>query len=159
MFSPFSWGRKQIEFPKNYIFWFLENRTIEKCKKKKKVILSIIRHRQNPLESNFLYTLFPYSWCLHNDASAKFMYWWVYDSSFILKYRVLSAQAGWALTHTSPKDTEQSTTEACITLDGVTPTHWSGDNWMIDLQFDGRWQCLPIICSRRLISLQNEHPI
>jgi hypothetical protein len=30
---------------------------------------------------------------------------------------------------------------------------------MNDLQFVGRYQCLPIRCSGRLISLQNEHPI
>jgi hypothetical protein len=30
---------------------------------------------------------------------------------------------------------------------------------MNDLQFAGRYQCLPITCSGRLISLQNEHPI
>jgi hypothetical protein len=30
---------------------------------------------------------------------------------------------------------------------------------MNDLQFAGRRQCLPIRCSGRLISLQNEHPI
>jgi hypothetical protein len=29
-------------------------------------------------------------------------------------------QADWMLTHTSPTDTEQSTTEASITLNGVT---------------------------------------
>jgi hypothetical protein len=32
------------------------------------------------------------------------------------------AQADWTLTHTSHKDTEQSTIEASITLDGVTLT-------------------------------------
>jgi hypothetical protein len=30
---------------------------------------------------------------------------------------------------------------------------------MNDLQFAGRYQCLPIRCSERLTSLQNEHPI
>jgi hypothetical protein len=30
---------------------------------------------------------------------------------------------------------------------------------MNDLQFDGRYQCLPIRCSGRLISLHNEHSI
>jgi hypothetical protein len=34
-------------------------------------------------------------------------------------YWVFSAQADWTLTHTSHKDTEQSTIEASITLDGV----------------------------------------
>jgi hypothetical protein len=38
-------------------------------------------------------------------------------------YRVFRALAGWALTHTSHKDREQSTTEASITLDGVTLTN------------------------------------
>jgi hypothetical protein len=38
-------------------------------------------------------------------------------------YRVFSAQADWTLTHTSHKDTEQSTMEAFITLDGVKLTH------------------------------------
>jgi hypothetical protein len=37
-------------------------------------------------------------------------------------YRVFRAQAGWTLTHTSEKDTEQSTVEASITFDGVTLT-------------------------------------
>jgi hypothetical protein len=37
-------------------------------------------------------------------------------------YRVFRAQADWTLTHTSHKDTEQSTIEASITLDGVTLT-------------------------------------
>jgi hypothetical protein len=36
--------------------------------------------------------------------------------------RVFGAQADWTLTHTSHKDTEQSTIEAYITLDGVTLT-------------------------------------
>jgi hypothetical protein len=35
---------------------------------------------------------------------------------------MFSAQADWTLTHTSDKDTEQSTIEASITLDGVTLT-------------------------------------
>jgi hypothetical protein len=37
-------------------------------------------------------------------------------------YRVFSAQADWTLTHTSHKDTDQSTIKVCITLDGVTLT-------------------------------------
>jgi hypothetical protein len=37
-------------------------------------------------------------------------------------YRVFRAQADWTLTHTSHKDTQQSTVEASITLDGVTLT-------------------------------------
>jgi hypothetical protein len=72
-------------------------------------------------------------------------------------YRVFRAQADWALTHTSHKDTEQSTIEASITLDGVTLTHWSGDHRMNDLQFVGRYHCLSIRYSGRLISLHNEH--
>jgi hypothetical protein len=35
---------------------------------------------------------------------------------------VFNAQADWALTHTSHKDTEQGTIEASIALDGVTLT-------------------------------------
>jgi hypothetical protein len=35
---------------------------------------------------------------------------------------MLSAQADWPLTHTCQKDTQQSTKEASITLDGVTLT-------------------------------------
>jgi hypothetical protein len=30
---------------------------------------------------------------------------------------------------------------------------------MNDLQFAGRYQCLPVRCSGRVISLQNEHSI
>jgi hypothetical protein len=30
---------------------------------------------------------------------------------------------------------------------------------MNDLQFAGRYQCLPIRCSGRLISMQNEHSL
>jgi hypothetical protein len=37
-------------------------------------------------------------------------------------YRVFRAQADWTSNHTSHKDTEQSTIEASITLDGVTLT-------------------------------------
>jgi hypothetical protein len=37
-------------------------------------------------------------------------------------YRVFSAQTDWTLTHTSLKDTEQSTIEPSIILDGVTLT-------------------------------------
>jgi hypothetical protein len=35
---------------------------------------------------------------------------------------VFRVQADWTLTHTSHKDTEQSTTEVSITLDGITWT-------------------------------------
>jgi hypothetical protein len=49
------------------------------------------------------------------------------------KYRVFSVRADWTLTHTSHKDTEQSTIEASITLDGVN-TDWLTDKviteWM-----------------------------
>jgi hypothetical protein len=48
---------------------------------------------------------------------------------------VFRAQADWTLTHTSHKDTEQSTIEASVTLDGVTLTGRSGDHRMNDLQF------------------------
>jgi hypothetical protein len=37
-------------------------------------------------------------------------------------YRVFRVQADWTVTHMSHKDTEQSTIEASITLDGVTLT-------------------------------------
>jgi hypothetical protein len=37
-------------------------------------------------------------------------------------YRLFRSQADWTLTHTSHKDTEQSTIEASIALDGVTLT-------------------------------------
>jgi hypothetical protein len=51
----------------------------------------------------------------------------------VVMYRVSSAQADWTLTHTSHKDTEQSTIEASITLDGVTLTasliRWSPNEW------------------------------
>jgi hypothetical protein len=46
---------------------------------------------------------------------------------------VFRAQADWTLTHTSYKDIEQSTTEASITLDGVTLTdsliRWTPNEW------------------------------
>jgi hypothetical protein len=37
-------------------------------------------------------------------------------------YRVFRAQADWTLTHTSHEETEHSTIEASLTLDGVTLT-------------------------------------
>jgi hypothetical protein len=37
-------------------------------------------------------------------------------------YQVFRTQADWTLTHTSHKDTEQRTTEASITLNGITLT-------------------------------------
>jgi hypothetical protein len=64
-------------------------------------------------------------------------------------------RADWTLTHTRHKDTEQSTIETSITLDGVTLT----DHRMNDLQFAGRYQCLSIRYRGRLISPQNEHSI
>jgi hypothetical protein len=71
------------------------------------------------------------------------------------KYCVFIVQADWTSTHTSLKDTEQSTIEASITLDGVTLTDpVTGDHRINYLQFAGRYQCLPIRCSGRLISLQ-----
>jgi hypothetical protein len=68
------------------------------------------------------------------------------------------SERSWLDTHTSHKDTEQSTIEASITLGGITLTD-SGDHRMNDLKFAGRYQCLPIRRSGRLISLQNEHYI
>jgi hypothetical protein len=48
-------------------------------------------------------------------------------------HRVFSVQTDWTLTHTSHKYTEQSTIEASIILDGVTPTdslvRWSPNKW------------------------------
>jgi hypothetical protein len=48
-------------------------------------------------------------------------------------YRMFSAQAGWTLTHTSHKDTEQSAVEASVTLDSITLTglliRWSQNEW------------------------------
>jgi hypothetical protein len=56
---------------------------------------------------------------------------WIQEVS--LNYRVFSVQADWTLTHTSHKDTERSTIEASITLDGVTLTdpliRWSPNEW------------------------------
>jgi hypothetical protein len=40
-------------------------------------------------------------------------------SDFCVSYPVFRAQADWTLTHTSRRDTEQSTVEASITLSGV----------------------------------------
>jgi hypothetical protein len=47
---------------------------------------------------------------------------YVYKTKSNVLYRMFSAQADWTLTHMSHKDTEQSTTEASITFDGVTLT-------------------------------------
>jgi hypothetical protein len=67
--------------------------------------------------------------------------------------------AGWSytLTHTSHKDTEQSTIEASISLDGTTLIHWSGDDRINELQFAKRYQCLPKWCSGRVISFHKKH--
>jgi hypothetical protein len=65
------------------------------------------------------------------------------------------------LTHTSNEDTEQSTIEASITFDGVTLTdsliEWSLKDWPSVCREIP--QCLPIRCSGRLITLQNEHSV
>jgi hypothetical protein len=37
-------------------------------------------------------------------------------------YWVFRSQADWSSTHTSHKDTEQSTLESSVTLDGITQT-------------------------------------
>jgi hypothetical protein len=62
---------------------------------------------------------------LFNWMQVGWLYAWI--------YRVFSAQADWTLTHTSHKDTEHSTIEASITLDGVTRTNslliWTPDEW------------------------------
>jgi hypothetical protein len=79
----------------------------------------------------------------------------------IQKYLVFRVQADWILIHTSHKDTEQNTTEASLTLDGITltdsliswsPNEWPSVCWEVT-------QYLPIRCSGRLISLHNEHTI
>jgi hypothetical protein len=49
------------------------------------------------------------------------------------------AQADWTLTH---NDTEQSTLEASITLDGVTRTYGSSDHRMNDFQFADMYQSM-----------------
>jgi hypothetical protein len=45
-----------------------------------------------------------------------------YFLAIVQRYRAFRAQVDWTLTHTSHKDTEQSTTEASIIIDGVTLT-------------------------------------
>jgi hypothetical protein len=45
-----------------------------------------------------------------------------YHSVSYIYIRVSRAQADWTLTHMSHKDTEQSTIEGYITLDGITLT-------------------------------------
>jgi hypothetical protein len=68
-------------------------------------------------------------------------------------YRVFRAETDWTLAHTSHKNTEQSTVEASITLDGVTRTDsllmWSPNEW--PSVFREISQCPPIRCSGRLI--------
>jgi hypothetical protein len=51
-----AWGLKEIKFPKRHVFCFLEYRTMEKVKKT--AILSVILHRQNPLESTCSFSWF-----------------------------------------------------------------------------------------------------
>jgi hypothetical protein len=71
-------------------------------------------------------------------------------------YQVFKVQADWTLT-----DTEQSTIEVFTTLDGVTLVdpliRWSPNEWSSVCREIP--QCLPIRCSGRLVSLQNEHPL
>jgi hypothetical protein len=57
---------------------------------------------------------------------------------------MFSAQADSTPTHTSHKDTEQSTIYASITLDVVTLTDSLFRCSQNELQFAGRYQCLPI---------------
>jgi hypothetical protein len=76
-------------------------------------------------------------------------------------YLVFRAQADCTLTHTSHKDTEQSTIEASITQDGVTLTdsliRWSPNEWpSVCPEIP---HCLPIRCSGCVISLHSEHCI
>jgi hypothetical protein len=49
VFSLFTRGRKQIQFPKRRGFYSLEYRTMEKVQKP--AILRVVHHRQNRLES------------------------------------------------------------------------------------------------------------
>jgi hypothetical protein len=56
-------------------------------------------------------------------ASNSLCQWYMCVSMYDV-YSVISAQADWTLTHTSHEDTEQSTIEASITLDGVTLTDY-----------------------------------
>jgi hypothetical protein len=67
-----------------------------------------VQHRQNLLES---------TWMILAQHYAEFRI-----LALAVIYRVFRAQADWTLTHTSHKDTEQSTIEASITLDGETLT-------------------------------------
>jgi hypothetical protein len=71
-------------------------------------------------------TFYYYYWC-----SKRWLPLWRNELS--ATYRVFRAQADWTLTHTSHKDTEQSTMEASVTLDGVTLTNslirWSPNEW------------------------------
>jgi hypothetical protein len=74
-------------------------------------------------------------------------------------YRVFRVQADWTLIITSHKGTKHNTIEASITLDGVTLTdsliRWSPNEWPSVCGVIP--QCLPIRCSRRLISLHSDH--
>jgi hypothetical protein len=45
---PFTWGRKQIHFPKRCVFFYLEFRTMDKVQKPS--YSSVIHHRQNPTD-------------------------------------------------------------------------------------------------------------
>jgi hypothetical protein len=86
---------------------------------------------------------------------------WSNENKVTRKYRVFRTQADVTLTHTSHKDTEQSTIEASVTLDGITLTdlliRWSSNKWPPVCREIP--QCLLIKCSGRLINLQNEHSI
>jgi hypothetical protein len=42
VFSPFTWGRKQIQFPRRRVLYFLEHRTMEKVQKPSNSMLYII---------------------------------------------------------------------------------------------------------------------
>jgi hypothetical protein len=55
VFSPFTWGRKQIQFPKRCVFYSLENRTMGKMSKNP--VILCYTPSVNPLESesNFCY--------------------------------------------------------------------------------------------------------
>jgi hypothetical protein len=74
------------------------------------------------MERNFIGRVGPSPWPPRSpDLTPCDLYW------------VFRAQADWTLTHMSHKDTERSTIESSITLDGVTRTdslpRWSPNEW------------------------------
>jgi hypothetical protein len=89
----------------------------------------------------------------NGNYHCSILFWNVHVAVIINEYKGCSARRLIGhLTNTSHKHTGRRTIEASVTL-----IHWSGDHRMNDLQFAGRYQCLPIRCSVRLISLHKEH--